>query len=158
MKLILLTFFIVMLGFCTLSQSSLLDSLDKQLTVAETPEGKAQAYYKLGIYYADSMQRYRAIDHFLKSYDFYEKAADTANMAKNCSIVAANYWFLRDYDEMLKYGLKALKLLEVSGNQIEIGEATNYVAFVYLELSLYNKAKDYLDRALDISQRSLLTH
>jgi len=79
-------------------------------------------------------------------------------MAKNCSIVAANYWFLRDYDEMLKYGLKALKLLEVSGNQIEIGEATNYVAFVYLELSLYNKAKDYLDRALDISQRSLLTH
>ena len=153
MKLILLTFFIVMLGFCTLSQSSLLDSLDKQLTVAETPEGKAQAYYKLGIYYTDSMQRYRAIDHFLKSYDFYEKAADTANMAKNCSIVAANYWFLRDYDEMLKYGLKALKLLEVSGNQIEIGEATNYVAFVYLELSLYNKAKDYLDRALDISQK-----
>ena len=75
-------------------------------------------------------------------------------MVKNCSVVSINYWFLRDYDEMLKYRLEALNLLTLGRNQVDIAEATNAVAFVYLELNLFKEAKEYLDKALQLSQDS----
>lgn len=146
--------FLVMLAFglFSLGQSSRLDSLNASLEEAISLEKKAKIYHNIGLYFLDSMQRYRAIDHFLLAYDLYEEVADTANMVENCRIAARHYWFLRDWDEMLKYRLKGLKLLTLTGNQVDIGEATNDVAFVYLELNLFKEAKEYLDKALDISQ------
>ena len=144
--------FTLLFSLNAFGQSTLLDSLSTQLAEANSPEKKAEIHYEIGLYFLDSMQRYRAIDNFLLSYKMYEDLRDTMNMVANCRIVSTNYWFLRDFDEMLKYRLKALKLLEVSGNQIEFGEATNAVAFVYLELDLLKESKEYLDKAIRISQ------
>ena len=144
--------FIVLFSLNAFGQSTLLDSLSTQLAEANSTEKKAEIHYEIGLYFLDSMQRYRAIDNFLLSYKMYEDLRDTMNMVANCRIISINYWFLRDFDEMLKYRLKALKLLEVSGNQIEFGEATNAVAFVYLELDLFKESKEYLDKAIRISQ------
>ncbi len=144
--------FIVLFSLNAFGQSTLLDSLSTQLAEANSTEKKGEIHHDIGLYFLDSMQRYRAIDNFLLSYKMYEDLRDTMNMVANCRIISTNYWFLRDFDEMLKYRLKALKLLEVSGNQIEFGEATNAVAFVYLELDLFKESKEYLDKAIRISQ------
>lgn len=130
----------------------MLDSLNNQLEQANSLEEKARAHYQIGMYFEDSMQRYRAIDNFLLSYELYQELRDTTSMVKNCSVVSINYWFLRDYDEMLKYRLEALNLLTLGRNQVDIAEATNAVAFVYLELNLFKEAKEYLDKALQLSQ------
>ena len=152
MKILLTLFLVLLLGMTYWSQSTLLDSLNNQLEQANSLEEKARAHYQIGMYFEDSMQRYRAIDNFLLSYELYQELRDTASMVKNCSVVSINYWFLRDYDEMLKYRLEALNLLTLGRNQVDIAEATNAVAFVYLELNLFKEAKEYLDKALQLSQ------
>ena len=152
MKILLTLFLVLLFGMTYWSQSTLLDSLNNQLEQANSLEEKARAHYQIGMYFEDSMQRYRAIDNFLLSYELYQELRDTASMVKNCSVVSINYWFLRDYDEMLKYRLEALNLLTLGRNQVDIAEATNAVAFVYLELNLFKEAKEYLDKALQLSQ------
>jgi two-component system, NarL family, sensor kinase len=146
--------FLLMLSFGlnSFGQSTLLDSLNGQLEEASSLEKKAETFHNIGLYFSDSMQRYRAIDHFLLAHELYEELRDTVNLAQNCSVVADNYMFLNERDEALRYSIKSLKLYESSGDRFNFVKAICDVSFVYMELNLLEKAKEYLDMALEISQ------
>lgn len=154
MKKLLLFVCLIVASVAVFSQGPLPDSLQIRLDEAVSLREKAEAHHSIGLFFADSLLEYSAIDHFLESLRYYEQLKDTAHIAINCDELGTSYQRKHDLDEALSFRLQELTLYELTGDKINMGLAFTRVAFVYMELAQFEKAKDYIDQAMALCEET----
>jgi len=80
-----------------------------------------------------------------------EKTRDTAYLANINKSLGNFLAYQGDYRQSLKYTLEALKLFEITDNQVGISGSWNNIGENYYELDLYGEAFDYYNKALNKS-------
>ena len=107
-------------------------------------------------YYEIEKKNYRkSIQCVLKSKEHFKAAKryEAFFVANNEQLLGLNYYHLRDLEQSLKYYRKARDISEKIPENCVTGLIYNGFAKVYLEKGNFQKAKKYIDTALEISDR-----
>lgn len=115
-------------------------------------EGESECFKFLGDIYLQKKQFYKSIYNYQLSL----QKTDTENNLNAVSVlytrIAHVYQLLSDYETVLKYNFKALKVREKNGNQEFIASSLINIGATYLKLPEYDSSLYYLGKGLALAK------
>jgi tetratricopeptide (TPR) repeat protein len=105
----------------------------------------------IGIVYYQKKKYPVAIQYYQKAFNINLEVGNYHEVANNLVNIGVCYDLLKDHDNAIKNYLEALDLNQQLGNQYGIALNMGNVASVYVEEKKYKEAKDYLNKAILIS-------
>ena len=144
-------FFFFLVLFSSVRAQSIADSLKNIVSSAKEDTNKVNALILLSDEYRSSNIN-QSLEFAKQSLKLSEQLNfDRGQVSSNNAIGIANY-FMGNYPQALSHYIKAIKILEKTGNKKKIGAISNNIAAVYLELKQYKEAESYFNKCLKIDE------
>lgn len=113
------------------------------------PNGIANAYNNLGIYYRTKGIYDMSIDYFFNSLNIVEKLNDINGIARSYNLIGILYYYLENYDLSLEYYNKALLINLQQEDRKWIAGNSNNIGMIYEKMGDYSKALEFYFKALE---------
>lgn len=128
----------------------------KSLSINQKYGNKKNMAYTLsgiGFILADQKRNQEAMDYFRKSFDLAHSLGDSTQMASSCTHLGITQHTLKELDSSLYYFKRSLAYAEPIGFDYMVGYATDYIGKIYTDRKEYVKAKEYLQKGLELRER-----
>jgi len=141
------------LFFATYSQGNELDSLHHVIQTDTSSIEQAKAHIALAEMYSDTAPDI-SLQHGMKAFNICSDGQDDDLLYDAIQAMNLAFYMLGDYESLLKYSLKSLKLAETEGNPDMICNDHSWISSANMELGYIETAIDHSTMALQIAKAS----
>lgn len=114
--------------------------------------GLIAAYDVLTTYSNLTAQYPAALQYAFQAIEIKEEMKDVSGLCESFVEVADIYWYYGRFDKGIEYGQKAVDIVVDKGPSKELASAYKILSELHLELPDYDKALDYIDRAITMNK------
>jgi signal transduction histidine kinase len=125
---------------------------DSLSTIVHYPEGKAEAYRLIGIYYDFQGNYPKALKYYQMALKIGEELKDKNIISRSYNNIGIIYEIQLDYELALNYYLKSLEIKEDIGDTYGMINTLNNIGNIYRYLKEYSNALEYFKRSLQLSK------